>query len=229
MNTEYTDTHTYIRTQTHTATHTDTDTNRYTHYIHTHTHTHTTNISYSEFQIESFKYSHILFLPPDPNLQIPVTWPLGTYGLPMPTSGCPKSPSFAWHSGFRYHDTSNWQSSNAWSNPYSLAGYKGKDNMVQGFCIKTQAQGTVYDMSWPRGQYCVFKKGACPTGLLKTSFTSDSRTSAENKCKSKSSYFTAKTVLTQGKNSSKRKLKDQNFSFFLLLCFLQYFSRENGA
>lgn len=103
--------------------------------------------------------------PKDPNLQIPVTWPLGTYGLPMPISGCQEGSGFPWHKGYRYHDTENKKGSNSWSKPFHISGPVWRNDMYQKFCMKTQERGTSYDMDWPRGQYCLFKKGECPKGF----------------------------------------------------------------
>ena len=100
----------------------------------------------------------------DPDVRIPLTWPVGTYGLPMTKSGCPKG-TF-WHSGTRYHDTEDDDSNNYWSNPYDLAGHVSKGNMEQKFCVKTRSQTETskYDLPWPKGQYCIYKEGNCPQG-----------------------------------------------------------------
>ena len=92
----------------------------------------------------------------------PTAWPKGTYGLPMPKSGCPQGSGFTWHKGTRYHDTEDNKGSSDWSSPYDLAGRADKNDMEQKFCMKTQSQPT--ELSWPKGKYCVFKKGSCPTG-----------------------------------------------------------------
>ncbi|XP_078383899.1 uncharacterized protein LOC144666356 [Oculina patagonica] len=99
----------------------------------------------------------------DPEVRIPLTWPLGTYGLPETTSGCPKG--HFWHKGYRYHDTEDKSPNNNWSNPYDLAGSYGRRNMEQKFCMKTRHQTTPYDLHWPKGEYCIFKKGNCPKGF----------------------------------------------------------------
>ena len=61
-------------------------------------------------------------------------------------------------------DTENFWSNNDWSSPYDLAGRAKDDDMEQKFCIKTQFQTTEFSLSWPKGAYCIFKKGNCPTG-----------------------------------------------------------------
>ena len=99
-------------------------------------------------------------------MRIPITWPEGTYGLPMPKSGCPKRSNFPWHSGYRYHDTEDRRSNNMWSSPFDLAGSYYKSNMYQNFCMKTKHTASVYNLPWPKGQYCILKKGTCPEGLL---------------------------------------------------------------
>ncbi|XP_078384038.1 uncharacterized protein LOC144666477 [Oculina patagonica] len=103
--------------------------------------------------------------PQDPTVRIPLTWPLGTYGLPETTSGCPQGKDSIWHKGTRFHDTQDGDPSNSWSDPYDLAGYKNKKDMEQKFCMRTQNRTTPYDLPWPKGNYCVYKKGNCPEGL----------------------------------------------------------------
>ncbi|PFX14924.1 hypothetical protein AWC38_SpisGene20888 [Stylophora pistillata] len=98
--------------------------------------------------------------PRDPTVRIPLTWPLGTYGFPMANSGCPNG-GF-WRTGWRYHETEDNNPSSYWSNPYDLAGHIHKSNMVQKFCIKTKSRTSRYDMPWPEGKYCIFKKEICP-------------------------------------------------------------------
>lgn len=98
--------------------------------------------------------------PRDPTVRIPVTWPLGKYGLPMPKSGCP-SGRF-WHTGWRYHDTEDRSPNNHWSNPYDLAGKIGRSGMEQKFCMKTKYQTSEYNIPWPEGKYCIFKRENCP-------------------------------------------------------------------
>ena len=98
----------------------------------------------------------------DPTVHIPLTWPLGKYGLPMANSGCPNG-SF-WHTGWRYHDTEDNNPSNHWSNPYDLSGKVHENNMVQKFCMKTKSRTSKYNMPWPEGKYCIFKKENCPAG-----------------------------------------------------------------
>ena len=101
---------------------------------------------------------------PDPLVRIPLTWPRGTYGFPMPQAGCPTVPDFTWHQGTRYHDTEDEHPSNGWSSAYHLAGRKAASDMEQKFCMKTQELTNRYNLPWPKGQYCVFKKGQCPQG-----------------------------------------------------------------
>lgn len=98
----------------------------------------------------------------DPDVRIPLTWPFGTYGLPMAKSGCPKG-TFG---GTRYHDTEDDGANNHWSHSYDLAGNVGKSSMEQRFCMKTRAETSEYNLPWPKGQYCIYKKGNCPQGGL---------------------------------------------------------------
>lgn len=102
--------------------------------------------------------------PQDLELCVPLSWPFGTYGLPMTKSGCPKGDF--WHEGTRYHDTEDSGSNNCWSNPYHLAGRVAKNNMEQKFCMKTLSKTSTSDLPWPKGKYCIYKKGnRCPDGF----------------------------------------------------------------
>ena len=100
-------------------------------------------------------------------MSIPFLWPRGTYGLPKPKSGCPKEEKgsgFVWHEGSRYHDTPTFFPVNEWSNPFDLAGFYGKENVRPYFCIKTQQGSSKFSLPWPKGEYCILKKGKCPSG-----------------------------------------------------------------
>ncbi|KAJ7378957.1 hypothetical protein OS493_019656 [Desmophyllum pertusum] len=114
-------------------------------------------------------------VPADPEVRIPLTWPVGTYGLPMPKSGCPKGTKFPWHVGTRFHDTENFWAKNYWSTPYDLAGKVYKNDMEQKFCMKTQVGDS--GISWPMGQYCILKKGTCPEGFKEGYITWDDENS----------------------------------------------------
>ena len=96
-------------------------------------------------------------------MRTPLNWPKGTYGLPMPASGCPSGANFPWHTGFRRHDTEDFAGENKWSSPYDLAGPYYRNNMYQRFCMKTKE--TDNNPPWPKGRYCILKKGQCPQGL----------------------------------------------------------------
>ena len=98
-------------------------------------------------------------------MRIPLTWPKGTYGLPMPKSGCPKGSKFPWHEGYRKHDTEDVGGDNKWSSSFDLAGKYYRNDMTQKFCMKTEDTASDYDLPWPRGQYCILKLEECPEGL----------------------------------------------------------------
>ncbi|XP_028397170.1 uncharacterized protein LOC114520990 isoform X2 [Dendronephthya gigantea] len=92
-----------------------------------------------------------------------VLWPSGTYGLPKPKSGCPESSGFLWKTGTRFYDTEDDGNENHNSDEYHLAGGVTEDGITWEFCMKTKDVGL---KSWPRGKYCMFKKGStCPNGL----------------------------------------------------------------
>ena len=97
-------------------------------------------------------------------MRIPLTWPQGTYGLPMPKKGCPKEKGYNWHAGTRYQDTEDSGSNNQWSSPFDLAWDIKKNDVVMKYCIKTDFNGAGYPLPWPKGKYCIHKKGDCPEG-----------------------------------------------------------------
>lgn len=98
----------------------------------------------------------------DPDLRLPLTWPRGTYGFPRALTGCPRH---AWSTGWRYHDTEDSNPANQWSNPLHLYASYGSNNVRHYFCMKTTSNEDSYDWSFPRGKYCIYKKGPCPSGL----------------------------------------------------------------
>lgn len=62
-------------------------------------------------------YRRAIAPPNDGPLTMPVVWPGGTYGLVQPSGGCPVDGNSRWYTGWRYHDTEDSGSSNAWSSP----------------------------------------------------------------------------------------------------------------
>ncbi|XP_041461258.1 uncharacterized protein LOC121412532 [Lytechinus variegatus] len=86
------------------------------------------------------------------------TWPSGTYGLPKPLTGCPAG----WLDGRRKHDTEDTHPNNNWSDSLHLAGYQQSSSMEHEFCMKTSTSGSI---NWPAGDYCIYKKLACPSGF----------------------------------------------------------------
>jgi len=88
-----------------------------------------------------------------------VAWPEGTYGLPMPQSGCPNA-EFTWQEGSRTQKT---EQGSYGSYKIHLAGIREiqSDIIMQNFCIKTSFP-PYGDYSWSEGQYCIFKKDSCP-------------------------------------------------------------------
>ncbi|XP_072033848.1 uncharacterized protein [Amphiura filiformis] len=102
----------------------------------------------------------------DPIVEIPVTWPQGTYGLPRPaTVGCPNT-HFTWATGWRFQDTEDVFPDNFWSNPCHLEGPYWGNDAYQNFCLKTVNEEDIYEWTWPAGQYCIYQKGGvCPAGM----------------------------------------------------------------
>ncbi|KAH3865545.1 hypothetical protein DPMN_028585 [Dreissena polymorpha] len=110
--------------------------------------------------------THINQVLTDHGLQIPVTWPRGTYGLMKTASGCPGE-HVSWLQGSRFQDTEDISSRNSFPSDITrfLAGSFASNNIQTEFCIKSQFQVSEYDDDWPRGAYCLLKKGNCPTGF----------------------------------------------------------------
>lgn len=92
-------------------------------------------------------------------------WPAGTYGIPRAQSGCPSSFGFTWRTGWRYQDTSDFFPSNKHSNNFHLDASVDKNNLKRAFCMKTDKAKDASRPRWPKGKYCIYKKGSCPTGF----------------------------------------------------------------
>ena len=90
-------------------------------------------------------------------------WPEGKYGLPKTNSGCPVAAPFVWKTGWRKHDTEDRDSDNQWSSNNHFPLWYNKNNMQQHFCMKDFTSHST--RPWPRGNYCIFKKGTCPAGI----------------------------------------------------------------
>ena len=74
----------------------------------------------------------------------------------------PKEPTFFGARGpVITEDTEDYRSDNKWSVNHYLAGRAKKDDMEQKFCMKTLSDGI---LNWPKGKYCILKKGPCPKG-----------------------------------------------------------------
>lgn len=91
-----------------------------------------------------------------------MSWPRGTYGLPMPNSGCPTTSEFSWSEGYHRQDTEETGPRSSWSSPLHLKGDKTPTQITQHFCVKTNIVG---GRLWPSGQYCIYRKGTCPNGF----------------------------------------------------------------
>lgn len=89
------------------------------------------------------------------------SWPEGTFGLPMPKTGCPVGSISEWETGTRTHITE--KGSHASDNVH-LAGIDPApaEHIVQLFCMK-MFYPQEDDYKWMPGKYCIFKKGDCPS------------------------------------------------------------------
>ena len=93
----------------------------------------------------------LLFL----STQTSAVWPRGQYCLPMPSNErCP----VGWEEGYRFQTTED-ENSVRGEVPYVAT--RGAD-IGWGFCCKTRVRYSRLT-SWPKGQYCIFRKGGfCP-------------------------------------------------------------------
>ena len=98
----------------------------------------------------------------DPKIKVRVRaqWPGGTYALPQPRWGCPRG----WSSGWRYQDTEDHRTKNRRSRGIGskMRVYVGKDIRFY-YCVKKFRKNN--GVRWPRGTYCIAKKGRCPRGF----------------------------------------------------------------
>ena len=93
-------------------------------------------------------------------------WPDGTYALPMPSSGCPSGggeDGFSWLTGYIEQDNEDFFNKNHCPSPWVFEGYCNK-NLKIFYCIKTVTSSD-RGIKWPKGSYCIVKKGECPTGF----------------------------------------------------------------
>lgn len=91
-----------------------------------------------------------------------VRWPRGTYALPMPVTGCPQSRKLSWSKGHVRQNTEDTRPLSNWSRPVHLKGFRKNNVITQHFCVKENREG---NRDWPKGKYCIYKKGKCPSGF----------------------------------------------------------------
>ena len=100
-----------------------------------------------------------LFTDPKIRIKLPQQWPDGTYALPMPQEGCLKH----WKYGNSKQDTENRRNKNRKSTGIEkkMRVYVGRDNIIFHYCVKTFQGNSGF--RWPKGTYCIAKKGSCPS------------------------------------------------------------------
>ena len=109
-------------------------------------------------------------------------WPRGTYVLPSPNTGCPNSAGVNWAVGWRKQHT---QSVDRNTDEVSEGSHlfppirsidSDQNNFVyQHFCVNSDS--TSPGPTWPKGTYCIGKKGACPRPFANGSITWDEQKS----------------------------------------------------
>ncbi|XP_005103935.1 uncharacterized protein LOC101854591 [Aplysia californica] len=96
-------------------------------------------------------------------------WPSGSYALLGPASGCPKDDASTWEKGFtKTHTESEDRNHDQVSELSHLRGpvlsrEDGDHFVTQHFCVKTSILS--FGSNWPKGSYCINKKGGCPAGF----------------------------------------------------------------
>ncbi|XP_053376021.1 uncharacterized protein LOC123535471 [Mercenaria mercenaria] len=102
----------------------------------------------------------------DHNIQVPISWPVGTYGLMQTTHGCPGGKTI-WLSGWRKYDTEDLGSDNSFSANINhfLKGDFDENDIKTYFCIKSSAMTHLHSQTWQNGAYCLLKHGSCPLGF----------------------------------------------------------------
>ena len=83
-----------------------------------------------------------------------VRWPAGSYGLPKPASGCPRSDGFVWWEGWRSQSTHGRASNSTKSTKFHLDGIVDDTKVKRSFCIKEDIADDGSRSSWPQGQFC---------------------------------------------------------------------------
>ena len=99
----------------------------------------------------------------DNTIKIDIKWPFGTYALLEPIDGCPEGAGFT--PGCRYSDNEDSSNANAFpSNIGSLLKRYFGGNTQLCYCTRDYDPGdSVFD--WQKGQYCIGKYSACPSGF----------------------------------------------------------------
>lgn len=104
-----------------------------------------------------------------------VDWPIGTYTLVKPRSGCPPD----WMEGWTDQDNEDSHNSNSMSYGHHFAGSFG-GNMKFYYCTKNPNIG-VNGGLWPGGNYCILQHGeSCPVGFQPGSVYWDDEDSRNN-------------------------------------------------
>ena len=80
-----------------------------------------------------------------------VRWPAGSYGIPKPASGCPRSDGFVWREGWRSQITHGRPSNSTKSTGFHLDGIVDNTKVKRSFCIKEDIADDGSRPAWPQG------------------------------------------------------------------------------
>ena len=85
----------------------------------------------------------------------------------MADSGCPKSDTFTWRTGYRTAEMEDKNNKNGHSTNFHLKSVVRKPEITRYFCVKNSTKTDNSRGHWPNGKYCIYKKGlTCPPGFL---------------------------------------------------------------
>ena len=86
--------------------------------------------------------------------------PNGKYALPAPKGGCPKG----WSRGNRTQGTAENTDVSSGIVSRLAVNYGSKTISIQ-YCVKTDESDDAVGFEWPKGSYCIARKGGCPEGF----------------------------------------------------------------
>ncbi|XP_028403866.1 uncharacterized protein LOC114526459 [Dendronephthya gigantea] len=93
-----------------------------------------------------------------------LSWPSGTYGLPKTTTPCPDMWIPGWRKQIMEDDKQPAETSLSTNLNMHMDVHLIGSALTRHFCTKT-SDGTKDTTAWPAGNYCIYKKNQCPSGM----------------------------------------------------------------